>query len=245
MLVLAVLAVLAHGHIVQPPPVAVDDEAGTPAGGEERAPQVYDGEVPPRHDPPPSESPPPVQARRPGSGFSLELGVFFGGADLVRADYENGESRTLTAGGGGAVSVGYMWTPRWSEKGVGVGVGFNLGFKGAALEATNGSAALTRFPLLAAAHLLFPASSHLFFVLRGGVTTDLGVSLSGKGTASRLGADLSSGVGPLVEVGFLSLAGSRSGFGLAVRFSALEYTLWGPGINASSVGLVGSWHYHF
>lgn len=222
-----------------------DDQTGAarpPAAGHLPQAQVHDREIPPRRDAAP---PPALRPRRPGSGFGFELGGFFGGDELITVQLDNGNTRRVTAGAGIFGSFGGMWTPLWLGGWFGLGVGVSAGFKVDSVEAANGSASLSRFPVAGTLHALVPFADHWYFLVRGGVGSELDATLSGEGFAAGLAAELSTRPGPLAELGVYYFTGARAGLGFAVRYSPLEYSLAQVSLDASGVGFIGSVHYNF
>ena len=124
--------------------------------------------------------------RRTGSGLSLFCGIAFGGDDFVTPHSNGRVEKSLTAGGGVILGVNGMVTLLWlGRDSVGFGVGADAGIKYDDVEASNGSASITRFPIALTAHLLTNDSGgDHYFLLRGGVARDFGVHYRVSGIAS-------------------------------------------------------------
>jgi hypothetical protein len=117
-------------------------------------------------------------------------------------------------------------------------LGGSLGYKENSIKASNGSVTLSRYPLVAALHAIVPVTDGWLLLLRGGIQSDSGVSISGPGVVDMATVQLNSELGFLGEGGFYwpltqHLAGS-----LAFRYTNLRYSFEGTSLSANSVGLV-------
>lgn len=180
---------------------------------------------------------------RPKFGVNGAFGLAFGGDDLVTAEYDNGEERTLSAGTGVILSVGATATPLWAGP-VGFGVGVDLGWKYTQLTAENGTLSLERFPVVGSLHTLFHVGGSWYLLAAGGVHHELGVSISGDGVFDGISADPESSLGFMGEIG--ALYGKR-GFGVdaTLRYTTLEYEANGDTADASNFGFFTGVHYNW
>jgi len=168
----------------------------------------------------------------PGTGVGLELGLAFGGDELARVDLSNGESDTIRAGDGLAVSVLGSWTPIWSGDDLGIGFGGSLGLRYKSVSASNGNVSFTRVPAAVFAQLLPRLGDMWFLLVRGGVVKDLMTSLSGGGAAGGLNADLDSGFGAFGDAGVYWATNQHAGLGFTVRYTHLNLSYQGAPIAA-------------
>src|SRR5689334_11166378 len=155
-----------------PPPIPTQGAA---------APMVTDDEDPPepiRRVSPTTSQPPsnygdaqgkPLPLRNPKWGMMLELGLGGGGDDLVTVRLSNGDKQTLSAGDGVAISLGIMVTPLWVGDHLGAGIAGTAGYKGWSVGGSNGDIGLSRFPFIAAVHLLPRVAPRWFVLVRGGI----------------------------------------------------------------------------
>jgi hypothetical protein len=222
------------------------DAASTVAAGEEEqgdagpapAPAVYESPA----APPAKRKQPVPRLARAGTGVVMELGAAFGGDDLVTAVFSNGESDTLTAGGGVLLLLGGEWTPFRSRKFHGLGFGLRAGLKYDSVGASNGKISLMRFPVLASVHGLIHFHRGFFALGRVGVEKDFRPVLSGEGDARLSSVTFANRLGVFVESGFYWQTGWDTGFGLSVRYTWMEYGFASAQLDASSVALVGTFH---
>src|SRR5436190_8685567 len=139
--------------------------------------------------------------RPPGSGISFIFGAGFGGEDFVSATDSNGDTQTLSAGTGGILGIGLMFTPLWIADSIGFGVAADASIKYDWISADNGSASITRYPISLTAHFLAGSGNH-FLILKGGAIRDFGVNYSISGFAA-IDADVSSTWGPIGAIGYM------------------------------------------
>jgi len=257
------------GSTSLPESVAADESTNTPATAPDRAPQSVrpadDAETPKaqaraygenRHvdaaETPkaraqsyPDRRPPANQELLPTFGLGLEAGYAYGGDELVRATFSNGESRSIHAGDGLFILVAAHWTPVWIRDAVGLGFSVSGGIKVDEVSASNGSVDFTRFPLAASLQLLAPMADRWFMLVRAGVVKELGGNLSGNGVASGFSVDFSSKLGVFGDWGLYRAIGKRGGLVLMVRGTKIDYAVGGLTIAASNVAVAGGWHFAF
>ena len=182
---------------------------------------------------------------RIGTGLNLELGLAFGGDDMVTALYTNGDRSTLTAGGGVLLSIGGEWTPFWRHRSIGFGLGVNIGFKYNSVGASNGTVSLRRFPLVSVVHALFLVKKRFFLIAKAGAVKDLGLDLSGDGLAAGLHATMTSSLGILGGLGLCWQLDRDTGVELAFRYTVIQYTLPGGTLDGSSATILTGLHQAF
>ncbi len=191
----------------------------------------------------------PIWARHPGNGLALELGGFFGGTALANTYDQNGNTvATLRGGGGVVLGVGGMWTPLWAGDAAGFGLSAVLSLKYQTISAGNGSVSLLRFPVSLAAHTFLHVGGRWWFLLRGGVQKELGVSLSADGSSGSGEASLTGSVGGLGEVGvyYLTHVGKqRTALLVAFRYTSGTDSAGNDAFDSSSGGLVMGLHHNF
>ena len=180
--------------------------------------------------------------RRPGSGFSFFFGFGFGGEDFVKASSSNGSDETLSAGTGFLFGLGGMVTPLWASETVGFGAGVDAAIKYDSIDAANGSASITRFPVAFTAHLLTNGSGgDHFFLLKGGLIRDFGVHYSASGFAS-LDADVEGTWGPTGALGYYKRSNDAFAWDVMGFFALTNHMIGATKINANSFGLTMGFH---
>jgi hypothetical protein len=229
-----------------PTPAAPDEVAPVPAAppGPPVAAAV-DRETP-RVAPAPAsgETSAQLSGRRPGTGFSLFTGFGFGGDDFVKATSSTGNDESLSAGTGLILGVGGMLTPLWVGDAVGFGLGIDAGLKYDSIDASNGSASITRYPIALSVHALANASGgHHYLMLKGGVIRDFGVSYNASGFAS-VDASPTGTWGPLGEVGYYRPVSDSFAWDLMAFFALTKHVAPGGTLNADSFGLTVGLHYN-
>jgi hypothetical protein len=121
---------------------ATDDDSPAPLPPPPRAVRpATDREVPrirPRRPTYGRDAAPPPPPAHPGTGIGLELGLAFGGDELVTAELSNGQTDTLHAGDGLLVAVVGDLTPFWVGDSFGLGLGVSVGWKYGDVGASNG-----------------------------------------------------------------------------------------------------------
>jgi len=206
------------------PPVRPARDTEVPRAYPKRS--LYAGAAPPR--------PPP---QHPGTGIGFELGLAFGGDELVRAELSNGETQTLHAGDGVLVAVVGDFTPFWIGDAVGFGLGASVAWKYADVSASNGSASLSRLPLSAFVQILPSIDGLWFLLLRGGLTEDGGATLSGSGVAFIPDVKFDSKLGGFADLGaYRASASSHVGVLFLARYTHEKFGLAGDSVDASSIG---------
>jgi hypothetical protein len=162
------------------------------------------------------------------------------------AELSDGSTETLSAGSGVFLSIGGIWTPLWIGDELGLGVGGYLGLKYDSIGGSNASLSLTRFPIGFAAHALIRLSERWFFLIRGGVQKEYGVSLSGSGGVSG-SADLDGSLGGLGEGGFYyvtHLGEDHTAVVITFRYTSGHDSANGASVDASSAGGIIALHYN-
>ena len=187
---------------------------------------------------PPAETPPPPRLMHTaGSGGGLELGGGWGGEELARATLTNGEMQTMHAGDGGTMSLAGSWTPLWIGYVIGFGVSGDIGFKVTEIGGSNGALKLLRYPASLSLQALVPLGQRVYFVVRGGVVKELGVSVNGTGVVSSAHGSLVAPAGPHGELGFLIESLSQLAVGFKVRYTSIHYEAGAERADASNVTL--------
>ena len=182
-----------------------------------------------------------LSGRRPGSGLSIFTGFAFGGDDFVKASTTSGNSETLSAGQGFILGIGAMVTPLWPSDVIGFGVGVDGALKYDNIDASNGSASITRFPLALTAHLLTgPDGSH-FFMLKGGVARDFGVHYSASGF-DMIDADAKGEWGPTGAFGYYKRSNDNLAWDILGVFTLTNHVVGGEKLNANSFGITVGAH---
>jgi hypothetical protein len=191
-----------------------------------------------------AEAPPPVRrpgperiAPRPGSGLHLAFGGAFGGDDLLKARFSNGQEKTISGGSGLSASLGGTVTPLWTESSVGFGFGGNLGWKADWVSGKNGSVTLSRVPLLVWLHTLLPISESWFGNLAMGGQKELAPRLSGEKDFSETRTEFESPWGWFAELGLYWAENWHQAIGFGLRYTRASYRAAGSTIDASSLGL--------
>lgn len=179
----------------------------------------------------------------PRKWLALGLGIGFalGGDDLLHVEFDSGDDTTLSAGNGFVVDLGAMAMPVWIGP-VGLGASVKLGIKYAGIEASNGSASFTRFPLVVAARGTFHVASGWSILAAGGIHYDLSASLSGDGVLGEIDLDSDSALGPMIELGAYYDEGSMA-LDLTLRYTGLQYELGGSEVDATSVGAFAAFYF--
>jgi hypothetical protein len=187
----------------------------------------------------------PVQprwVRHPGNGLMFDFGAFLGGTDLATAMFNDGSTSTLSAGSGILLSVGLMLTPLWVGDGAGFGVDAFAAVKYDSVGSSGDSVSLTRYPLGLGAHLLLHIDDRWWFILRGGIIKETGISLSadGYGDASLTGSLGGFGEGGIYYI--LHMGDDHVAFVWTFRYSASHDSADGASISANSGGVIWALH---
>jgi hypothetical protein len=182
-----------------------------------------------------------LSGRRPGSGLSLFTGFAFGGADFVKATSSNGNDETLSAGTGLILGLGAMVTPLWPSDLIGFGVGVDGALKYDSINADNGSASITRFPLALTAHLLTGPDGNNFFMLKGGIARDFGVNYSASGFDT-IAANVKGEWGPTGAIGYYRRSNDSFAWDVLGVFTLTNHVVGAEKVNANSFGLTFGVH---
>ena len=181
--------------------------------------------------------------RPPGSGFSLVLGLAFGGEEFVKATDSNGDEQSLKSGSGVVLGIGGMLTPLWVGETVGFGLGLDGAVKYDSLGASNGSASITRFPVSLTTHVLVNLSDSLhYLIVKGGVIRDFGVNYKASGF-DMLDANLSGTWGPTGAIGYYKRSNDVFGWDILGFFALTKHVVGPQRINANAFGV--SWGLHW
>jgi hypothetical protein len=261
----------ASGDVATPGPAAPPDGGATTVGGAAPSATAVDGTAADGGVVPPTAAAAPVEPsvdseaprrrpaarasrqndepsaaqlsnRRPGSGLSLFFGFGFGGDDFVKGTSSNGDDQTLSSGTGLLFGLGGMVTPLWAGETVGFGAGVDAAIKYDSIDASNGSASITRFPVALTAHLLTNGSGgDHFFLLKGGLIRDFGVHYSASGFAS-IDADVDGTWGPTGALGYYKRSNDSFAWDVMGFFALTSHTIGTAKINADSFGLTMGFH---
>jgi hypothetical protein len=203
-------------------PAAVDDE------GPKDAPPVQAPLAPPRKRAPHEYVAEPEGD--PGNGVMLRFGYSGGGATLVTAQYQNGDTSTIDAGQGLILSIGGLVTPLWNEKTFGLGGGAEIGWKYEGIGASNANLSLSRFPLILSLHALVLLQGRTYLFLAAGAEKDLGIDFSPV-------PGVTGTWGPYGALGFYKW-GHRGAVDLQAHFAAMKYS----GVDAKTFGVTLGMH---
>ena len=184
-----------------------------------------------------------VQPEPPRKWLAIGLGLGFalGGDDLLHVEFDSGDDTTLSAGNGFVFDLGALAIPVWIDR-VGLGASVKLGIKYAGIEASNGSASFTRFPLVAALRGTYRIAGAWSVLLSPGLHYDLSASLSGDGVLGDIDLDSDTALGWMIEAGAYYGEGSLA-LDITLRYTGLEYELGGVQVDASSFGLFAAFHF--
>src|SRR5580765_5214942 len=173
--------------------------------------------------------------RRPGNGPGLRAAITFGGDTLVNAAFSDGTQQQLDAGGGTTVALAWLATPFWTER-VGFGAGVELGWKIARLDASNGSARFTRYPLVLSVHALSRLSKRWYALAGAGVEKHFATHLKTDGAPGTLSVDLDSHLGAMGELGLQFWARRHLSIEVDFRFTAVTYEVGGVQLDGANAG---------
>jgi len=183
--------------------------------------------------------------RRPGKGLGLLMGFAFGGSALATSESPSGNSGTISAGSGFLVGADAMATPLWAGRRVGFGGGVTLAVKYDELDASNGSASITRFPLVLSLHLLVNGGGgNGYLLLKGGVEKDLGVTFTAAGDAA-VNAGLRGRWGPAGALGYYRRVNDTFAWDVEAFFAAMTYSSGQATLGANTGGLTFGVHLDF
>lgn len=161
------------------------------------------------------ESPSPFLAK-----FLIEGGLEYGGDEILKIFFTNGEDQVMRAGQGGTIAVGGQFEFSEIDK---LLVRTTIGFKYNTTAAENANIRLTRIPLTLVPYWKINNN----FRLGVGITSHQGVKFKGDGFVSDI--QFKSTIGPRVEFGYKWFA---------LTYTAINYkTPLEETFSASSVGL--------
>jgi hypothetical protein len=118
------------------------------------------------------------------------LGLTFGGETIGKVVYENGDTSTLHSSGVADLRGGM----EYQLQGQPVALELSIGYHFDKVNAKNGDASFTRFPLELIGHYALNEYWRVGFGLRKSLSTELQVNFSGGSTTK-----FTSSVGPLIE----------------------------------------------
>lgn len=214
-----------------------------------RAPAAVDSEAPRRGRPlratyasREAGEPKPRWLRHPGNGLMFDFGVFLGGTDLATATFTDGSTSTVSGGSGILLSAGLMLTPLWVGDGAGFGLDAFASVKYDSVGTSGNSVSITRYPLGLGAHALFQIDDRWWFILRGGIIKETGITLSADGYGD---ASLSGSLGGFGEGGVyyvLHAGDDHVAFVFTFRYSGSSDSANGAKISANSGGVIWALH---
>jgi hypothetical protein len=226
-------------------------------GADQWLPEVVDESIgktidpycdPPHHPPPrtPGQDEEPIAAeesgRRPGTGLSAFFGFGFGGSDFLHATDSNGGDESLSAGKGFVLGLGAMVTPLWPSETVGLGLGVDGAFKYDGIDAANGSASITRYPVALTLHLLATGSGgQHYFLLKGGLVRDFGLDYRAPGLAIGT-ADMRGTLGPTGSVGYYRRWSDHFGTDIHAFFAITDHVVGAARFSANTFGVAVGFH---
>lgn len=156
----------------------------------------------------------------------IELGIHFGGDELINAQYENGDKDTMKAGELFSFDFGrlYQLSPSWETQ-------LTFGIKSDAIYDQDVEVSWIRYPL-----------NGLMFYRMSAVRVGLGASyhfspqLKGSGHARNIGEKYNDALGALFEVDFVY----SEKFLWGIRLTAIEYESKKDGhvVDGSSIGFL-------
>jgi hypothetical protein len=169
----------------------------------------------------------------PGNGPLFRAGYALGGAPLLEVEFSNGDKQTINAGEGYLLSAGFMATPYWRGKVLGLGGGAEIGWKVKRISASNASVDLSRFPLILSAHLLARLDGRWYVFGALGAAKDLNVTVAAL-------EGLSGTSGPYVAAGIYHSTGLAWDARLHAAF--MDYTYGRQRVDAKTFGLTMALH---
>jgi hypothetical protein len=194
---------------------------GAPRPGPAPESTVVEYEPPPENIP---EEPVPATMRRRIWGLRLELGMGFGGDDLVTAYYSDGSEETLQAGTGFSATIGTTVTPFYSE-GHAFGFGLDFGIKGWNIGGndTDFQINMTRLPLLLSGIYSFSVSDSVDLLAAAGAQLEFNPNVSGSGETDDIEIEFDTAVGGYLEAGVM-FGNPYFGVDIALRYTFIKYT---------------------
>jgi hypothetical protein len=152
--------------------------------------------------------------------FVIEGGIEYGGDEILKVTFTNGEDQTMRAGQGGYIAVGGQFEFSEVEK---LMIRTTIGFKYNTTAADDANIRLTRIPLTLIPYWKINED----FRFGVGITSHQSVKFKGDGFAPDV--DFKSSLGPRVEFGYKWIA---------LTYTAVNYkTPAEESFSASSVGL--------
>ena len=150
--------------------------------------------------------------------FLIEGGIEFGGDEILKVFFTNGEDQTMRAGQGGTIAVGGQFEFKGVKQ---LMLRTSVGFKYNTTAADNANIRFTRFPIT-----LMPFYKiNDAFRLGAGITTHQGIKLKGDGFVNDVEFD--GAIGPRFEFGYKWLA---------LTYTVINYTAQGEKVSANAVG---------
>ena len=132
------------------------------------------------------------------------------------------------------LGIGAMWTPLWLSPNVGLGASVDASVKYDSLTASNGSASATRFPVAVTLHFLTNGSGgDHYFMLKGGLVKDFGVTYSLDGAD----ASLNGSWGGTGAIGYYGRTNDSFAWDLLGFFALSTHTLGETKFDATGFGL--------
>lgn len=156
-------------------------------------------------------------------GLNVTAGLAFGGDTVFQATYADGSTSSMQAGDGLSLLGGLTFTPIWIGDRLGLGLGAEAGYKYRANRADNGTAELTRFPLLVTARGLFALGANWHLLAALGAQADLGTQIAGDGIAANLDVKAKDSLGFVMEGGVLLGAPQSFGAEITGRYTMQSY----------------------
>lgn len=178
-------------------------------------------------------------------GLHIGAGFSFGGDELATVEYSDGSSSTLYAGQAIYVGGGITWTPLWLNDRIGLGLGYDVGYKlGTTFSNSDGTFEMERIPMVLSARGLVAIAANYHFLLAAGPVLELGPKVYGTGVASGYGeVRFSDAVGGMVEAGILFGAPLAVGGEITGRFTGIEYSAAGGSASGISGGVNFALHF--
>jgi len=226
----------------EPPPVAEPEPPAAPPeqeANEETAPAAKQ----PR---PPTAFAPAAQAGDVLSTFGLHIGAgfTFGGDEIITLIYSDGSTSTLYAGQGLSIGGGVTWTPLWLNDRVGLGLGYDVGYKlGTTSSNADGTIEMERVPMVLSVRGLVALAANYHFLLAAGGVAEFGPHVYGTGVATGSDLRFSDAFGGMIEAGILFGAPLSLGAEITGRFTAIEYEAMGEKLSGLSGGMNFALHF--
>lgn len=195
---------------------------------------------------PPTAFAPAAQAGDMLSTFGLHIGAgfSFGGDELATVTYSDGSTSTLYAGQAIYVGGGITWTPLWPTDRIGLGLGYDVGYKlGTTFSNSDGTIEMERIPMVLSLRGLVAIGGNYHFLLAAGGVAEFGPHMYGTGVANVPDTRFSDAFGGMVEAGILFGAPLAVGGEITGRFTGIEYS--SPGYTASGVSGGVNFALHF